>query len=130
MRGGRTKVAIIASSLMGMVSGSHVANVVTTGTMTIPMMIKGGYARTFAAAVEGCCLYRWADYASCNEGVAFIIPEILGFPTMCSRQRFCLPYCIILPVLLLLTCGLPSRGLRIKEKMPSLKEVLREDGIC
>ena len=50
--GGPAKVAVIASALMGMMNGSAVANVATTGTITIPMMKKTGYKKEFAAAVE------------------------------------------------------------------------------
>ena len=51
-RGGPAKVAIVASSLFGSISGSAVANVVFTGTMTIPMMKKAGYPPHVAAAIE------------------------------------------------------------------------------
>src|SRR4030042_6018825 len=50
--GGLGKIAVIASGLMGMISGSAVANVATVGTFTIPSMKKGGYGITFAGAVE------------------------------------------------------------------------------
>ncbi len=50
--GGPAKAAVVASGLMGTISGSAVANVVTTGTLTIPLMIKTGYRRAFAGAVE------------------------------------------------------------------------------
>lgn len=51
-RGGPAKVAIIASGCMGTISGSAVANVATTGTLTIPLMKSLGYSPTFAASVE------------------------------------------------------------------------------
>ncbi|CAN0578959.1 unnamed protein product, partial [Laminaria digitata] len=50
-RGGPAKIAVVASGLMGMMSGSSVANVATTGSLTIPMMLKLGYPRRFAGAV-------------------------------------------------------------------------------
>lgn len=50
--GGPAKVAVIASALMGMVNGSAVANVATTGTITIPLMKRTGYEKEFSAAVE------------------------------------------------------------------------------
>ena len=50
--GGPAKVAVIASAMMGMVNGSAVANVATTGTITIPLMKRTGYKNEFAAAVE------------------------------------------------------------------------------
>src|SRR6056297_24468 len=51
-RGGPAKMAVIASALMGTMSGSSVANVATTGAITIPMMKRLGYPKTFAGAVE------------------------------------------------------------------------------
>lgn len=51
-RGGPAKIAVVASGLMGMMSGSAVANVATTGSLTIPMMLKLGYPRRFAGAIE------------------------------------------------------------------------------
>ena len=50
--GGPAKVSIFASGLFGMISGSSIANTVTVGSLTIPMMIRIGYPRHFAAAVE------------------------------------------------------------------------------
>ena len=50
--GGPAKVAVIASCLMGMINGSAIANVATTGTITIPLMRQNGYKARFAAAVE------------------------------------------------------------------------------
>jgi TRAP-type uncharacterized transport system fused permease subunit len=50
--GGPAKVAVLASALLGMINGSAIANVATTGTITIPMMKKTGYKKEFAAAVE------------------------------------------------------------------------------
>jgi TRAP-type uncharacterized transport system fused permease subunit len=51
-RGGPAKVAVVAYSLFGMISGSAVANVATIGVFTIPLMKKAGYKPYFAAAVE------------------------------------------------------------------------------
>ena len=50
--GGPAKISIFGSALFGMISGSSVANTVTVGSLTIPMMIRLGYQRHFAAAVE------------------------------------------------------------------------------
>ncbi len=50
--GGPAKIAVIGSAMMGMITGATVANVATTGTVTIPMMKRAGYKPTFAAAVE------------------------------------------------------------------------------
>jgi TRAP transporter 4TM/12TM fusion protein len=127
MRGGAAKVAIIASSLMGMVSGSHVANVVTTGTMTIPMMIKGGYSPTFAAAVEAVASTGGQIMPPVMGAVAFIIPEILGVSYFDVLKAAILP-ALLYYVAAFIVVDLRAAkrgGLRIQEKMPSLKEVLR-----
>src|SRR5699024_8683716 len=50
--GGPAKVSVIGSAAMGMISGSAVANVVTTGAVTIPLMKKTGYSSRFSGAVE------------------------------------------------------------------------------
>ena len=52
MRGGPAKVAVVASGFFGSISGSPTANVIGTGTFTIPMMKKNGFEPEFAAAVE------------------------------------------------------------------------------
>jgi TRAP transporter 4TM/12TM fusion protein len=67
MRGGPAKTAVIASALMGSISGSATANVVTTGSFTIPMMKKAGYPPHLAAGVE---------VASSIGGV--ILPPVMG----------------------------------------------------
>ena len=51
-RGGPAKTAALASALMGSLSGSAVANVVTTGTFTIPLMKRSGFKPFFAGAIE------------------------------------------------------------------------------
>lgn len=127
MRGGAAKVAIIASSLMGMVSGSHVANVVTTGTMTIPLMIKGGYTPRFAAAVEAVASTGGQIMPPVMGAVAFIIPEILGVSYYEVLKAAIMP-AVLFYVAAFVVVDLRAAkrgGLRIQEKMPSLKEVLK-----
>ena len=51
-RGGPAKVSVISSGLMGTINGSGVANVVTTGQFTIPLMKRFGYSSAFAGGVE------------------------------------------------------------------------------
>jgi len=127
MRGGAAKVAIIASSLMGMISGSHVANVVTTGTMTIPMMIKGGYSPIFAAAVEAVASTGGQIMPPVMGAVAFIIPEILGVSYYDVIKAAILPAVLYyFAAFIVVDLRAAKRGgLRINEKMPSLIEVLK-----
>ena len=60
-RGGPAKIAILGSSLFGMISGNVVSNVATVGVVTIPLMKSGGYRAHMAAARRGCRLDRRAD---------------------------------------------------------------------
>ena len=79
-RGGPAKVALVASSLFGMVSGASSANVVTTGTFTIPMMKRIGYRPTFAAAVESVASTGGIIVPPIMGAGAFIMSEIVGIP--------------------------------------------------
>jgi len=78
--GGSAKVSVVSSGFFGMISGSPIANTVTTGAFTIPMMKKAGFSGRFAGAVEAS--------ASCGGQVtppimgasAFVMTEMLGIP--------------------------------------------------
>lgn len=76
--GGAAKIATIASGLFGMISGSAVANVATTGNFTIPMMIRLGYPRAFAAAVEAVASTGGQIAPPIMGAAAFVMAEILG----------------------------------------------------
>lgn len=79
-RGGQAKVAVVASSLFGMISGSAVANVVTTGTFTIPLMKKAGYKPSFAGAVEAVASTGGQIMPPIMGAAAFIMATFLGIP--------------------------------------------------
>jgi TRAP transporter 4TM/12TM fusion protein len=79
-RGGPAKVAVIASGMMGTISGSGVANVVTVGQFTIPLMIRFGYRRAFAAGVEATASMGGQIMPPVMGAVAFIMAETLGVP--------------------------------------------------
>lgn len=78
--GGAAKIATIASGLFGMISGSSVANVATTGNFTIPMMIRLGYPRPFAAAVEAVASTGGQIAPPIMGAAAFVMAEIVGLP--------------------------------------------------
>ena len=78
--GGPAKVAILASGLMGMMSGSAVGNVVTTGAVTIPLMKKTGYQAKFAGAVEAVASTGGLIAPPIMGAAAFIMAEFLGVP--------------------------------------------------
>jgi TRAP transporter 4TM/12TM fusion protein len=77
-RGGIAKVAILASSFFGTLSGSAVANVVTTGSITIPMMKKAGYEPHFAGAVEACASNGGQIMPPVMGAVAFVMAAMLN----------------------------------------------------
>lgn len=78
--GGPAKAAVISSGLMGMVSGSAVANVSTTGVMTIPMMKKIGYKPEEAGAIEAVASTGGQIMPPIMGVGAFIMAEMLGVP--------------------------------------------------
>lgn len=77
-RGGPAKVAVLASSLFGTISGSAVSNVLTTGVITIPMMKSTGYRPYFAGAVEAAASTGGQIMPPIMGSVAFMIAEFLG----------------------------------------------------
>jgi len=79
-KGGPAKAAIVGSGLTGMVSGSSIANIVTTGTFTIPMMKKVGYPPTKAAAVEVAASTDGQLAPPIMGAAAFIIAEYVNVP--------------------------------------------------
>ena len=79
-RGGPAKVAVISSALFGTVSGSAAANVVGTGTFTIPLMMRTGYSSVFAGAVESAASTGGQLMPPVMGAAAFIMAEIVGMP--------------------------------------------------
>lgn len=79
-RGGPAKVATWASCLFGMISGSAIANVMTTGAFTIPMMKKLGYSPTFAGAVEATASTGGQIMPPIMGAAAFILAEFVNLP--------------------------------------------------
>ena len=77
-KGGPAKVAVVASALMGTINGSGVANVVTTGQFTIPLMKKFGYRPAFAGAVEATASMGGQIMPPVMGAVAFIMAETLN----------------------------------------------------
>ena len=127
--GGPAKVAVVASALEGMVSGSSVANTVGSGAVTIPLMKRTGYKPEFAAAAE----------ASASTG-GQIMPPIMGAAAFLMAETVGVPYSsivvkAILPALLyfagvFITVHLEAKkeGLRglTKEELPRLKPLLKK----
>ena len=79
-RGGPAKVAVISSGMMGTISGSGVANVLTVGQFTIPLMKRFGYSPIFAGAVEATSSMGGQIMPPVMGAVAFIMAETLNVP--------------------------------------------------
>jgi TRAP transporter 4TM/12TM fusion protein len=79
-QGGPAKVAVISSGFMGMISGSGVANVLTIGQFTIPLMKRFGYSSIFAGAVEATSSMGGQIMPPVMGAVAFIMAETLNVP--------------------------------------------------
>ncbi len=78
--GGPAKVSVVSSGLFGMISGSAIANTVTTGVMTIPLMKKVGFQPRFAGAVEASASCGGQITPPIMGAAAFIMAETLGIP--------------------------------------------------
>lgn len=78
--GGPAKVSVLSSAMLGSISGSSIANTVTTGSLTIPAMIRIGYPRHFAAAVEAASSTGGQITPPVMGAVAFLMIEYLGVP--------------------------------------------------
>jgi len=129
--GGPAKVAVIASALMGMINGSAIANVATTGTLTIPLMKKNGYKARFAAAVEAVAS-TGGQFAPPIMGAAgFVMAEYLGVPYTTVLLAAIIPaflyYLTLIMVVHFEAKRLGLKGLS-RENIPKVKEVLKNQG--
>lgn len=80
LRGGPAKVAVVASSLLGTISGSAVANATTVGAITIPMMKRAGFSSVSAAAIEALASTGGQIVPPVMGATAFIMAELTGIP--------------------------------------------------
>ena len=127
-RGGPAKVAIISSSLFGTVSGSSAANVVGTGSFTIPMMKSMGYKAHFAGAVEAVASTGGQIMPPVMGAGAFLMAEILGVPYVKVLVAAILPAAMYyLAVYFMVDFEAAKTGLvgLPKDQLPSKKETLK-----
>jgi len=80
MRGGPAEASVVSSALMGSINGSAVANVVTTGTFTIPLMKKVGYRAEYAGAVEAVASTGGQILPPVMGAAAFVMADMTGIP--------------------------------------------------
>lgn len=127
--GGPAKVAIFSSALMGTISGSSIANTVTTGTLTIPAMKKVGYPGHFAGAVEATASTGGQITPPIMGAAAFIMVEYLEMPLRDILAAALFPallhYFGIFIMVHLEAKRLGLRGLRADE-LPPLVQVLKK----
>jgi len=89
--GGPAKVSVFSSALYGMVSGSPTSDVVTTGSITIPMMRRLGYPRSLAGAIEVAASTSGGLIPPVMASAAFIMVEITGIPYLTIAKAALLP---------------------------------------
>jgi len=127
-RGGPAKAAVVASGLMGSISGSSIANIVTTGTFTIPLMKKVGYPAKKAAAIEVAASTDGQLMPPIMGAAAFIIAEYVNVPYLEVVKAAAIPafvsYCALFYITHLEACKLDLKGLQPKD-IPDLKETLK-----
>ena len=128
-RGGPAKVSIVASSLFGTISGNSVANVLTTGAFTIPMMKKLGYKPEFAGAVEATASTGGQLMPPIMGAAAFIMAEYLGIPYIRVAAGAAIPaifYFLIAGILIYLQARKRNLKGLSKEEVPKVSKVLKE----
>ncbi len=130
--GGPAKVAVVSSGMFGSISGSSVANTVTTGSFTIPMMRKVGYKPIFAGAVEATSSTGGQLMPPIMGAAAFIMSDFLGIPYIKIAAAAVIPallfyfavgWMVHLEALKLGLLGLP------REMLPRVWDVLKKRGL-
>jgi TRAP transporter 4TM/12TM fusion protein len=128
-RGGPAKIAIVGSSLFGMISGSVVSNVATVGVVTIPLMKQGGYKPHYAAAIEACASTGGQLMPPVMGIAAFIMAEYLQVPYAEVALAAIIPSLLYYGALFIETdIEAVRNGLtRVEEsKIPKLWQVLKD----
>ena len=128
-RGGPAKVAVVGSSLFGMLSGSGTANVAGTGQITIPLMKRTGYPSYFAGAVEAVSSAGGLLMPPVMGSAVFVMMEILGVNYLTIMKASILMACLYyLGLFLMIDIEAQKIGLvgLKKEEIPPLKKTLKE----
>lgn len=131
MRGGPAKAAVGASALFGMISGSQVANVVSTGVLTIPLMKRCGYEPEFAGAVEAASSTGGMFLPPIMGATAFLIAEVLQVKYVDVAVAAALPavlyYFALFIMVDLRAARLGLSGVS-RQELPELGQLIREKG--
>ena len=129
--GGPAKAAVVSSCLMASVSGSAVANVVTTGTFTIPLMKRIGYRPPFAGAVEACASSGGQIMPPVMGAAAFIIAEFLNVPYLKVALASLFPalmYFFTIYVMVHFEARKTGMSRLSREELPDLKKEIKRGG--
>ena len=129
MRGGPAKVAVVASGFFGSISGSPTANVIGTGTFTIPMMKKNGFEPEFAAAVAATASTGGAIMPPIMGATAFIMAEMLGIPYTAVAKAALIPAILyFLAVLFGVDIYAAKHGLKgiPRSQLPKVRSMLKQ----
>jgi len=127
--GGPAKVAVVASALEGMVSGSSVANTVGSGSVTIPLMKKTGYSPEFAAAAEASASTGGQIMPPIMGAAAFLMADYIGVPYSNIVLRAILPAMLYFTgVFISVHLEAKKKGLRglTKEELPKFLPLLKQ----
>lgn len=127
--GGPAKVAVVASAMEGMVSGSSVANTVGSGSVTIPLMKKTGYKPEFAAAAEASASTGGQIMPPIMGAAAFLMAENIGVPYSNIVVRAILPAVLYFAgIFIAVHLEAKKEGLRglTKEELPRIKPLLKQ----
>ena len=129
--GGPAKMAVLSSALFGTISGSAVANVVSTGAFTIPMMKKCGYKSEFAGGVEAVSSTGGQLMPPVMGAAAFIMADTMGVSYLVIARAAIIPvflyYLAIYVAVHLRAKKLGLKGVS-RESLPNLRNVLKERG--
>jgi len=131
LRGGPAQVAVMASGLMGTISGSAQANVATTGAFTIPLMKKVGYSPRFAGAVEAAASTGGILMPPIMGAASFIMASFLGIPYLKIMYAGIIPaifyYFAIFVMVDFRAQKIGLQGMNQSE-LPDIKKVLKDEG--
>lgn len=130
-RGGAAKVAVISSGLLGTINGSAIANAVTTGAFTIPLMKRAGYRAEFAAGVESTASMGGQLIPPVMGAAAFIMAETLGIPYATVALSAAIPgvlYFFAVGVMVHFEASKQRLPLLTRSELPRLRTVLA-DGV-
>lgn len=128
MKGGPAEASVVSSALMGSINGSAVANVVTTGTFTIPLMKKVGYTPEFAGAVEAVASTGGQLLPPVMGAAAFVMADLTGIPYSTIIIAAIVPgllYYLSLGIAVYLEACKRDLGCEDESRLPAVKAVLK-----